>query len=135
MKTKDLPKPLGKVGGVRENSGRKRNQITEKAAEKSKELGILPHEWLLKVAQGEGIEHKYWDIKHNAKGKELSRELKKEIVYADFITRVDAAKAAAPFFAAKYVYKTVSNPAGSNGSTGSDVVAEQLKEISKKLPV
>lgn len=120
------------VGGARPGAGRPKgrtNSVTAKARESAAETGLLPHEWLLKVSRGEGIEHKRWVTKFDKNGKEISRELITEEVYADFPTRIDASKAAAPFYAPKLAVQTVS-------VTGnSDAVAATLKDIAEKLPV
>lgn len=93
------------------------------------ETGLLPHEWLLKVSRGEGIVHKRWVVQYDKNGKEKSKELVEEEVYADFPTRIDAAKAAAPFYAPRLAVQTVSV------SGNSDAVSETLKSIAEKLPV
>jgi hypothetical protein len=120
------------VGGARPGAGRKKGtlaKVTAKAREAAMETGLLPHEWLLKVSRGEGIKHKRWVIKYDTKGKEVSRDLIEEEIYADFPTRIDAAKAASPFYAPKLAVQTVSL----NGN--SDAVAATLKAIAEKLPV
>jgi hypothetical protein len=70
--------------------------------------GLLPHEWLLKVARGEGVKHRSWVPKRNETGQITGFDLIEEEYYADFETRVEAAKAAAPFYAAKLSAQTVS---------------------------
>jgi hypothetical protein len=120
------------VGGARPGAGRKKGtlaKVTAKAREAAMETGLLPHEWLLKVSRGEGIEHKRWKIVYDKNGKEKGRELITEEVYADFPTRLDAAKAAAPFYAPKLAVQTVSV------NSNSDAVANTLKDIAEKLPV
>ena len=119
-------------GGARPGGGRPKGavqKITTQAREAAAETGLLPHEWLLKVSRGEPIEQKRWKTIYDAKGKEKGRELITEEVYADFPTRIDAAKAASPFYAPKLAVQTVS-------VTGnSDAVAATLKDIAEKLPV
>jgi hypothetical protein len=120
------------VGGPRPGSGRPKGSVTKvtaKAREAAMETGLLPHEWLLKVSRGEGIKHKRWVVKYDTKGNEKSRELVEEEVYADFPTRIDAAKAASPYYAPRLAVQTVS-------VTGnSDAVSDTLKAIAEKLPV
>lgn len=120
------------VGGARPGAGRPKgrtNSVTAKAREAAAETGLLPHEWLLKVSRGEPVLQKRWVIKYDKSGKEVSRELVEEEVYADFPTRIDAAKSAAPFYAPKLAVQTVS-------VTGnSDAVTNALKDIEEKLPV
>ena len=120
------------VGGARAGAGRPKGtlaKVTAKAREAAAETGLLPHEWLLKVSRGEGIKHKRWVVKYDKQGKEVSRDLIEEEVYADFPTRIDAAKAAAPFYAPRLAVQTVSV------SGNSDAVSETLKSIAEKLPV
>lgn len=119
-------------GGRQPGAGRPKgalSKVTAKAKQAAMETGLLPHEWLLKVSRGEPIEHKRWVTKYDAKGKEKGRELVTEEIYADFPTRLDAAKAASPFYAPKLAVQTVS-------VTGnSDAVSDTLKAIAEKLPV
>ena len=119
-------------GGRQPGAGRPKgalSKVTSKAKQAAMETGLLPHEWLLQVSRGEGIRHKRWVVKYDKQGKEVSRDLVEEEVYADFPTRIDAAKAASPFYAPKLAVQTVS-------VTGnSDAVSETLKAIAGKLPV
>ena len=120
------------VGGHRPGSGRPKGSVTNvtaKAREAAMETGLLPHEWLLKVSRGEAIEHRRWVVQYDKNGKEKSRELITEEVYADFPTRIDAAKAASPYYAPRLAVQTVSV------SGNSDAVSETLKNIAEKLPV
>lgn len=119
-------------GGRQPGAGRPKgalSKVTAKAKQAAMETGLLPHEWLLMVSRGEGIKHKRWVIKYDAKGNEKSRDLVEEEVYADFSTRIDAAKAASPYYAPRLAVQTVSV------SGNSDAVAETLKSIAEKLPV
>jgi len=119
-------------GGRQPGAGRPKgalSKVTAKAKQAAMETGLLPHEWLLMVSRGEGIKHKRWVIKYDAKGNEKSKELVEEEVYADFPTRIDAAKAASPYYAPRLAVQTVSV------SGNSDAVSETLKSIAEKLPV
>ena len=74
------------AGGARPNSGRKKGRaqtVSNQAREEAAAAGLLPHEWLLKVARGEPIPHKQWKIIYDKKGNELSRELVEVEVYAE----------------------------------------------------
>lgn len=124
-------------GGAQPGSGRPKGavaKVTAKARAEAAESGLLPHEWLLKVSRGEGIEQKRWKIEYYKSGPkagtEKSRELITEVVYADFPTRIDAAKAAAPFYAPKFAVQSVKVSPDSG-----DAVAETLKQIAEQLPV
>jgi hypothetical protein len=69
-------------GGKREGAGRKPgsvNQMSRKAREEAAKTGELPHEFLLRIARGESIDGHA----------------------PAFNERMDAAKAAAPYFAPK----------------------------------
>jgi hypothetical protein len=94
------------IGGARKGAGRPKASKT-KLIEQSKsrtiadETGLLPHEWLLKISRGEPVTHVRWVVKHDVAGNERSRILVTEQIYADFPTRIDAAKAIAPFYAPK----------------------------------
>lgn len=119
-------------GGPRPNSGRKVgsvNRVTVAAREAARESGLLPHEWLLKVSRGEPIEQKRWKDVLDADGKVIDRELIEEVLYPDFGTRMDAAKAAAPFYAPRLATQTVSVQGGN------EAVAAALTAIAGKLPV
>lgn len=119
-------------GGRQPGAGRPKgalSKVTAKAKQAAMETGLLPHEWLLQVSRGEGIKHKRWVVKYDKQGKEVSRDLVEEEIYADFPTRIDAAKAASPYYAPRLAVQTVS-------VTGnSDAVSETLKAIAEKLPV
>jgi len=120
------------VGGARPGAGRPKgrtNSVTAEARKAAAESGILPHEWLLKVSRGEPIEQKRWKIIYDKQGNEKGRELITEEVYADFPTRIDAAKAASPYYAPRLAVQNVSI----TGNT--DAVSETLKSIAEKLPV
>lgn len=83
----------------------KRN--VKKIKAKASELDLKPHELLLQVAQGLGIGHKQWKVQYDEFGNELDRELVDMIVYPDFETRLDCAKAAAPYYAARLATKQI----------------------------
>lgn len=95
----------------------------------AKESGLLPHEWLLKVARGEAVPHKQWKVKYDKSGNEISRELVEVEFYADFATRIDAAKAAAPYYAPRLASQVL------NVKGGNEAVAKALADIAEKLPV
>ena len=121
------------VGGARPGAGRPKgrtNSVTAKAREAAAESGLLPHEWLLKVSRGEPIEQKRIKIIYDKQGNEKSRELITEEVYADFPTRIDAAKAAAPFYAPRLAVQQVKV-----GPDSGNAVADALKQIAEQLPV
>lgn len=92
--------------------------------------GVLPHEWLLKVVRGEPVAQRRWKVIYDSKGKPLREELVEEQVYPDLQTRIDAAKAAAPYFAPKLAVHTISP----NTATP-DQVAKLFESIAAKLPV
>ena len=77
------------------------------ARAKAMQEGILPHEWLLKVARGEGIEQHVWEEIRDEDDELVSRKLVKVTLYPDIELRIDAAKAAAPYYAPRLVAQTV----------------------------
>ena len=88
------------------------SKISEKARQLAAETGILPHAWLMKIARGEPVTQMQWVVKYDANGKADGRELVEQQLYADFATRVEAAKAAAPFYAPRLSTQTVFAPEG-----------------------
>lgn len=96
LEGKRTGRPRGSNGG-----------ITKMAREAAIKTGLLPHEWLLKVARGEGIEHKRWVETTDARTNVVTRQLVSEVVYAAFDERIDAAKAAAPYYAPRLVAQQV----------------------------
>jgi hypothetical protein len=82
------------------------NVVTQVARLAAQASGLLPHEWLLAVARGEGIEQKRWKITVDRKGEE-TKELITEVIYPDFHMRQDSAKAAAPYYAPRLAAQTV----------------------------
>ena len=119
-------------GGPRKGAGRPVgavNRVAKEAIAAAKAEGILPHEWLLNIVRGEPVEQKRWKIELDEHGKEISRELVTELVYPDFPVRMDAAKAASPYYAPRLATQTVSVQGGN------EAVAEALKLMATRLPV
>ncbi|MEB2499549.1 hypothetical protein [Burkholderia cenocepacia] len=79
-------------GGKRSGAGRKRGAVTrisQEARERAAQTGELPHEFLLRVVRGEDA---FFDsVQVNGESVEIQRK-------PTFAERVDAAKAAAPYF-------------------------------------
>lgn len=120
-------------GGARKGAGRPKGSVqklTAQAREEAKATGLLPHEWLLKVSRGEPIEQSHWKETHNAKGEVTSKVLVTGMVYPDIVMRIDAAKAAAPYYAPKLATQIISVNSG-----GPEGIAEQLRYLADKLPV
>ena len=107
------------AGGAQPGGGRRKGRkqtVSNQARKEAAAAGLLPHEWLLKVSRGEPIPHKQWKIVYDTKGNELSRELVEVEVYADFATRIDAAKAAAPYYAPRLSAQQMKLDQSSNAS-------------------
>jgi hypothetical protein len=69
---------------------------------------MLPHEWLLKVVRGEPIEQQYVVDVLAKDGKTIvGQEVRTRTVYPDFPTRVDAAKAVAPYYAPRLATQVI----------------------------
>ena len=94
------PKKPGRQRGVMQ-------KVSRLAREEAKAMGLLPHEWLLKVMRGEPIEQRYYLDILDKKGNRLGRELIIEEIYPDLPMRHDAAKAAAPYYAPKLASHSV----------------------------
>jgi hypothetical protein len=62
-----------------------------------------PHEFLRAVAAGMPIRHKQWKVTYDKDGVEVSRHLEEFQIYPDILTRIDCAKACAPYFAPRLV--------------------------------
>lgn len=125
------------VGGARPRSGRPKGGkqiVSNQARAEAAATGLLPHEWLLKVARGEPIPHKQWKVVYDKKGNELSRELVEVEVYADFATRIDAAKAAAPYYAPRLATQQVKVEQQAN-SSGVMLVPVMSREDWAKMAV
>lgn len=69
------------------------NRLIREARERARETGELPHEFLLRIAQGQVITRKIIDP--------LTQKEVEVVENYDFEARKDAAKAAAPYFAPK----------------------------------
>lgn len=132
-------RPPAKVSTSRNPDGRPkgvRTKIATQAKLEAAQAGLLPHEWLLKVARGEPVPHTKWKITYHAKtGVELKRELVHEEYYADFGVRIDAAKAAAPFYAPRLATQTVTVH-GNLGLTKltDDELKDELLTLIKDMP-
>lgn len=70
-----------------------RERISAEVVEEARATGMLPHEWLLAVMRGEQINHFAYDSE--------SQEIIEVIVLPTFTDRMEAAKAAAPYYANK----------------------------------
>lgn len=106
----------GNNGGARPGAGRpkgSKSKLSLKAREEAAAAGLLPHEWLLKVARGEPIIHRHYEYVDGPKkkrGQEPEKILVEEETYASLELRVDAAKAAAPYYAPRLSTQTLTVP-------------------------
>ena len=130
-KPEEEPVVLKGSGGPGRGSGRTRGslgKVSKEAIAQAKETGILPHEWLLMIVRGEGIEQKTCETIYDEDGLEVEKILRTEIIYPDLHMRIDAAKAAAPFYAPRLAVQTVS-------LKGGDVFAAAMQLVAERLPV
>jgi hypothetical protein len=102
---------------------------TDKLIRQAMQEGELPHQFLLRIARGEGISHSRWEIDYDNDGCEIDRKLVTHVVYPDFPTRLEAAKSAAPYFAPRLMSQTVS------AKGGDKVMQDVLRSIAERLPV
>lgn len=107
-------------GGARPGAGRKkgqRNNMTVQQVEAARSTGELPHEFLLRVARGEEINH--YD----------------RIIQPDFDTRISCAQAAAPYFAPKLAQIEQKIESNVQYAIGSDPLTEEEFEFKYNLGV
>lgn len=125
------PRPGGgrKKGGKNRDTVKKLARVAAAAAE-----GKLPHEILLEVARGKPMTIKRLVITYHGKaagpdlaGKEKSRQWVDEEYYPTFAEIIDAAKAAAPYFAPKLAAQLIS-------ANSPQALADAMKELADKLP-
>jgi hypothetical protein len=94
---------------------------------------LLPHELLLKIAHGECFRIRRLVIvyfKSGAqKGQEKERKWIEEDYYPSFTEQVDAAKAAAPYYAPRLATQVIKTD-----EQTADALTAVMKELSKKLP-
>jgi len=105
------------------------NKVTNATREAAMASGLLPHEWLLKVARGDAIEHTTVVDVYDAQGNVIDRRKVTIDHYATFSERIDCAKAAASYYAPKLGAQMVAV----NNDGGFDFVGI-LDTLSKKLP-
>jgi hypothetical protein len=124
-----------KTNGVRPTTNANKHMekgILKTVAEISREAalatGLLPHEWLLKIARGEPIVQKRWVHDFDKEGRSLSRELVEDVVFPTIDQRIDCAKAAAPYYAARISIQH-------NTHSSTEDLATVMKEVAGKLPV
>lgn len=70
-----------------------REKISAAVVEEARATGLMPHEWLLAVMRGEQLNHYAYDAD--------TQEIIEVIVLPTFTDRMEAAKAAAPYFATR----------------------------------
>lgn len=120
-------------GGARKNAGRKPGQLNKKSLlniERTKQEGLLPHEWLVKIMSGDPIKQRVYTGTYESgprKGKPIYVEID---YYPSFDERVEAAKAAAPYLAPRLQAMAVG---GKSGDTES--LSALLKDLAENLPV
>jgi hypothetical protein len=102
--------------------GRPTNPIKQEAIKRAKETGKLPHEILLDMARGEKFETKRQEIYYYKTGpnKGMVKEIKwvDTEYYPSFSDMMEAAKAAAPYYAPRLSAQQVTSPPGAAQSSG-----------------
>jgi len=128
-------------GGARPGSGPKPTgtaRITSKAREAAslqakKDGRLLPHEILLRAANGESFKQKKLHIIYYGRGPNKGQEKYREWVEEDYwpsvSEQIDAAKAAAPYFAPRLASQTVNTD-----ETTAEALTEVMKQLASKLP-
>lgn len=112
----------------------KTRALNKLAKEKAKETGELPHEWLLRISRGDCITQRRLVITYHKtgpnKGEEKERRWIEEDFYPGFDVRMDAAKAAAPFYAPRLATQTMQI-----GKETTEAVIQALADLAANLPV
>lgn len=107
------------------------SRITRNLASEVVGADELPHEWLLRVARGEKQRVHRLVVRNDPNtGVELSRDWIEETWYPNMEQRLDAARAAAPYFAPKLALHVVAPNA-----TAPDALKALFGELAAKLPV
>ena len=117
------PKRIGRPKGASQ-------KITTQAREEAKLMGCLPHEWLLKVTRGEPIVQRFVVSIYDKRGALVGEEVQVKEVYPDLAMRVDAAKAAAPYYAPRLATQVLTLR---NKSAGSEFEGMSDEELDKML--
>lgn len=114
-----------------------KGSIVQRARAEAAGTGLLPHEWLLKIVRGEPIAQSRWEIVRDSKGNpkkdkdgKVVRELVHDVEYPPMDVRVDAAKAAAPYYAPRLAIQAVTL-----GDKDPAQLVELMKQFAKHLPV
>ena len=97
--------------------------------EAARENGVLPHEWLLTIMRGHGVRQSHYVIKRDSDATVMTREQFRELIRPTFEERMEAAKAAAPFYAPRLATQTV------NMKGGNEELAKAMLAIAERLPV
>jgi len=127
-------------GGARPGSGPKRSpkRITKKAQtaaviEAKKGGHVLPHEILLRAANGECFKQKRLEITYYKagpnKGHEKSRQWVEEDYWPTVHEQIDAAKAAAPYYAPRLATQLIKTD-----EQTAEALTAVMKELAGKLP-
>jgi hypothetical protein len=105
--------------------------LSLKARKEAEEQGLLPHQWLLKVARGDPIvQHKWKDVL-DKRGQIIGKELLVEDIYPDLNMRQDAAKAAAPYYAPRLATQVIKiqNPEGNLNHMTDDQLDQEILKL------
>lgn len=127
-------------GGAQPGSGPKRGtkRITNRAQRDARNKALaggylLPNEILLRAANGECFKQKKLHITYYRSGPEKGQVKSKEWVEEDYwptvAEQIDAAKAAAPYYAHRLAMQTLTTDDGTT-----EALAEIMKQLASKLP-
>ncbi len=128
-----MPAPVGRGTGAGRRKGSKSKTLDEKVREAAKATGKLPHEILLDAARGECFKVRRLVITYHRsgpkRGYEKSREWVLEDHYPSYSERIEAAKAAAPYYAPRLAAQTIDT-----GDKTVESLSAVLKELGRQLP-
>ena len=97
--------------------------------------GDLPHQILLRAARGEPFIRIVESVEHSTRSyssdsDESTTTVVEELYYPTYAERIDAAKAAAPYYAPRLATQIISS-----GDNNAENVIEAMKLLAAKLPV
>lgn len=107
-----------------------KNALSLMAIEEAKKTGMLPHEWLLSIAQGHPIKQMMPVRIVDGEGVETLEWEEREI-YPGIDTRIDAAKSSAQFYAPRLSSVQVKSTGGKGilRDMDNDTLEETLEEL------
>lgn len=93
--------------------------------------GVPPHEFLLRIASGAPIDQHYVVDLIDSEGTIVGQEIRTKTIFPDIDMRIDAAKAAAPYYAPRLATRVIT--IRSQEDELNDLSDEQLEKAIQQL--